>query len=339
MVRFLWSVTAMLIVMAGFTAPSGAITLEEVKERGELNCGVSTGLPGFSNPDSEGKWSGLDVDICRAVAAAVLGDAGRVKFVPLTEKTQMTALQSGEVDLLSKSIAWTMTGDTALGLHFTGISLYDGQSLLVRRILNVTSALELSGVILCLQGGSAYGARLQDYLKEHNIVYKVLATGDTAQDLEEIAAGRCDVMTGRRSRLYGLLRKIEKPEELMVLPEVISREPVGPVVRQGDDGWFNLVRWTLFAMINAEAYGVSSVTVEAAKLSSEPNVRRLLGLEGIKGKGLGVADDWVYQVIRQVGNYGEIFERNIGTGSPLKMDRGLNALWNKGGILYAPPMN
>jgi general L-amino acid transport system substrate-binding protein len=329
----------MLIVMAGFTAPSGAITLEEVKERGELNCGVSAGLPGFSYPDAEGKWSGLDVDICRAVAAAALGDAGKVKFLPLTEKTQMTALQSGEVDLLSKSAAWTMTGDTALGLHFTGVSLYDGQSFLVRRKLNVTSALELSGVELCLQEGSAYGARLQDYFKEHNILYKVLATADTAQDLKEISAGRCDVMTGRRSRLYGLLRKNEKPEEFMILPEVISREPVGPVVRQGDDGWFNLVRWTHFAMINAEAYGVSSVTVEAAKLSSDPNVRRLLGLEGIKGKGLGVADDWVYQVIRQVGNYGEIFERNIGIGSPLKMDRGLNELWNKGGILYAPPMN
>ncbi len=329
----------MLIVMACFTAPLSAITLEEVKARGELNCGVSTGLPGFSNPDGEGKWSGLNVDICRALAAAALGDAGRVKFIPLTEKSQMTALQSGEVDLLSKNIAWTMTGDTALGLHFAGIAFFDGQSLLVRKKLNVTSALELIGAAVCLQEGSAYGARLQAYLNEHKIVYKLLSTANTAQDLKEIAAGRCDVITGRRSELYGLLQKTEKPEDMMILPEVISREPFGPVVRQGDDGWFNLVRWTLFAMINAEAYGVSSATVEAAKLSAEPNVRKLLGLEGIRGKGLGVADDWAYQVIRQVGNYGEIFDRNIGINSPLKMDRGLNGLWNRGGILYAPPMN
>ena len=329
----------MLIVMACFTAPLSAITLEEVKERGELNCGVSTGLPGFSNPDGEGQWSGLNVDICRAVAAAALGDAGRVKFIPLTEKTQMTALQSGEVDLLSKNIGWNMTGDTALGLHFTGIAFYDGQSLLVRKKLNVTSALELTGAAVCLQEGSAYGIRLQEYLNEHKIVYKVLPTENSAQDLKEIAAGRCDVVTGRRSSLYGLLQKTEKPEDVMILPEVISREPVGPVVRQGDDGWFNLVRWTLFAMINAEAYGINSATIEAAKLSSEPGIRRLLGLDGIKGKGLGVADDWAYQVIRQVGNYGEIFERNIGINSPLNMDRGLNGLWNRGGILYAPPMN
>ena len=338
MVRIAWSVALMMIVIVFFTTSLEAITLEEVEQRGELNCGVSTGQPGFSNPDGEGKWSGLNVDICRAVAAAVLGDAGRVKFIPLIENNQMTALQSGEVDLLSMNITWTMTGDTSLGLDFAGIAFYDGQGLLARKKLNITSALELGGTAVCLQEGSAGASNLQVYFKEHNIAYKVIATEDSAQSIKEISTGRCDVMVGKRSELYVLLKEIERPDDFMILPEVISREPVGPIVRQGDDAWFNIVRWTLFAMINAEAYGVSSAAIETMKLSSDPNVQNLLGLEGIKGKGLGLADDWAYQVIRQVGNYGEVFERNIGVGSALKMDRGLNGLWNRGGILYAPPM-
>lgn len=330
--------SVMMIAIACFSTELKAITLEEIKERGELNCGVSTGLPGFSNPDGEGKWSGLNVDICRAVAAAALGDGARVKLIPLTDSSQMTALQSGEVDLLSKNITWTMTGDTSLGLHFTGITFYDGQGFLARKILNVTSALELSGAAVCLQEGSANESILKAYFGEHNIAFKTLFTQDSAQDIKELLEGRCDVMSGRRSELYALLSKTGQPDDFVILPEVISREPLGPIVRQGDDAWFNLVRWTLFALINAEAYGVSSSNLETAQLSADPNVRKLLGLEGIRGKGLGVSDDWAYQVIKQVGNYGEIFDRNVGLGSPLKMDRGLNGLWNRGGILYAPPM-
>jgi len=327
-----------MIVIACFTTSPGAITLEEVKQRGELNCGVSIGLPGFSNPDEEGKWSGLNVAFCRAVAAATVGDASRVKFIPLTGKNQMTALQSGEVDLLSMNVTWTMTGDTSLGLHFAGIAYYDGQGFLVRKKLNITSALELSDAAVCLEKGSVGEVNLQAYLQAHKISYKLLVTEDSTQSIEGLETGRCDVMTGKRSELYALLQKIENRDDFVVLPEVISREPVGPIVRQGDDAWFNIVRWTLFAMINAEEYGVASATIETMKLSTDPNVQELLGLEGIKGKGLGLGDDWAYQIISQVGNYGEVFDQNIGLGSPLKMDRGLNGLWNRGGILYAPPM-
>jgi general L-amino acid transport system substrate-binding protein len=336
--RITWSVAAIIIVISCFTTSPGAITLEEVKQRGELNCGVSIGLPGFSNPDGEGKWSGLNVAFCRAVAAATVGDASRVKFIPLSGKNQMTALQSGEVDLLSMNVTWTMTGDTSLGLHFAGITYYDGQGFLVGKKLNITSALELNDVAVCLEEGSVGEVNLQAYLKAHKIAYKVIAIEDSTQSIEGLETGRCDVMTGKRSELYALLQKIENHDDFVILPEVISREPVGPIVRQGDDAWFNIVRWTLFAMINAEQYGVTSTTIEAMKVSADPNVQELLGLEGIKGKGLGLGDDWAYQIIRQVGNYGEIFDRNIGLGSPLKMDRGLNGLWNRGGILYAPPM-
>ncbi len=313
-------------------------TLETVKKKGFVQCGVNTGLPGFSNADAKGNWSGLDVDVCRAVAAAVLGDAGKVKFTPLTAKERFTALQSGEVDILSRNTTWTLTRDSSLGINFAGVSYYDGQGFMVSKGLGVKSARELDGAAVCILAGTTTELNLADYFRTHKMGYQpvVFDTGD--QTVKGFEAGRCDVLTSDQSQLYGLRIKLAKPEQAVVLPDVISKEPLGPVVRQGDDTWFNIVKWSLFAMLNAEEMGVNSANVHEMKTSSNPTVRRLLGLEGIKGKGLNLADDWAYQVIKQVGNYAEAFERNVGQGSPLKIKRGLNALWNKGGIQYAPPI-
>jgi general L-amino acid transport system substrate-binding protein len=313
-------------------------TLEAVKKRGFLQCGVNTGLPGFSHADKKGRWSGLDVDICRAVAAAVLGDAEKVRFTPLTAKERFTALQSGEIDLLSRNTTWTLTRDSSLGVHFAGVSYYDGQGFMVNKGLGVKSARELDGAAVCILSGTTTELNLADYFRTHKMQYQpvVFDTGD--QTVKGFEAGRCDVLTSDQSQLYGLRIKLAKPESAMVLPEVISKEPLGPVVRQGDDRWFNIVKWSLNAMLNAEELGVGSANVEAMKSSANPAVRRLLGLEGIKGKGLNLADGWAYNIVRQVGNYAEVFERNVGQGSPLKIHRGLNALWKDGGIHYAPPI-
>ncbi len=314
-------------------------TLEAVKKRGFLQCGVNTGLPGFSHADKKGNWSGLDVDICRAVAAAVLGDAEKVRFTPLTAKERFTALQSGEIDLLSRNTTWTLTRDSSLGIHFAGVSYYDGQGFMVAKELGVKSARELDGAAVCILSGTTTELNLADYFRTHKMQYQpvVFDTGD--QTVKGFEAGRCDVLTSDQSQLYGLRIKLAKPESAMVLPEVISKEPLGPAVRQGDDRWLNIVKWSLFAMLNAEELRVDSSNVEAMKKSSgNPAVRRLLGLEGIKGKGLNLADGWAYNIVKQVGNYAEVFERNVGQGSPLKIQRGLNALWKDGGTHYAPPI-
>ncbi|RUM36797.1 MAG: amino acid ABC transporter substrate-binding protein [Desulfobulbus sp.] len=317
---------------------ASASTLEEVQKRDVLQCGVSTGLPGFSNPDEKGNWTGLDVDVCRAVAAAVLHDANKVKFVPLTAKERFTALQSGEIDILSRNTTWTLTRDTSLGLNFTHTDYYDGQGFMVSKKLGVKSARELDGAAICIQAGTTTELNLADYFKQNNMKYQAVVFDTSDQSVKGFEAGRCDVLTSDQSQLYGLRIKLAKPEDAVVLPEIISKEPLGPVVRQGDDGWFNIVKWSLFAMINAEEMGVTSKNVDEMKKSKDPNIRRLLGLEGIKGKGMNLSDDWAYQIIKQVGNYGEMFERNVGQGSPLKIKRGINALWNKGGIQYAPPI-
>ena len=313
-------------------------TLEEVKKRGELICGVSTGIPGFSNPDEKGVWTGFDVDLCKAVAAATLGDSKKVKYIPLTGKERLTAVQSGEIDMLSRNTTWTLTRDTSLGLNFAGINYYDGQGFMISKQLGVKSALELDGAAVCIQSGTTTELNLADYFKENKMEYKPIVFDTSDQTVKGFEAGRCDVLTSDQSQLYALRIKLANPGDAVVLPEVISKEPLGPVVRQGDDAWFNIVKWTLFAMVNAEEYGVTMANVDEMKSSTNPNVLRLLGLEGIKGKGLGLNDDWAYQIIKQVGNYGEAFERNVGQSSPLKIDRGLNALWTKGGIQYAPPI-
>jgi general L-amino acid transport system substrate-binding protein len=326
--------TVALTTSAAFAAE----TLDAVKERGELVCGVSTGLPGFSNPDDSGNWSGIDVDVCRAVAAAVLGDADAVKFIPLTAKERFTALQSGEIDMLSRNTTWTLTRDSSLGLNFAGVNYYDGQGFLVKKDLGVTSATELNGASVCIQSGTTTELNLADYFRFKGMEYSPVVFDTSDQTVQGFASGRCDVLTSDQSQLYALRTKLDDPESAVVLPEVISKEPLGPVVRQGDDQWFNIVKWALFAQLNAEELGVTSGNLEEMKSSDNPSIARLVGTDGDMGEKLGLSADWAANIIAQVGNYGEMFERNVGQDTPLQISRGLNALWTEGGIQYAPPV-
>ena len=326
---------AVFLMISASMAAAG--TLDEVKKRGQLVCGVSTGLPGFSITDEKGNWSGLDVDGCKAVAAAVLGDATKIKYVALNAKERFTALQSGEIDLLVRGTTWTLHRDTALGLNFVGVNYYDGQGFLVNKKLGIKSAKELDGAAFCIQAGTTTELNLADYFAEHKMKYEAVVFDTHDQTLAGFEAGRCDCLTSDQSQLYGLRTHLSKPEDAVVLADVISKEPLGPLVRQGDDDWFNVVRWSFYTMLNAEELGITSANADEMKKSTNPNVRRILGLEGDKGTSLNLPDDWSYQIVKQVGNYGESFERNVGMGSPLKIARGLNELWSKGGIQYAPP--
>ncbi len=330
-----------VVAVTGLLSVSGlsnAGTLEDVKKNGVLQCGVGTGLPGFSIADEKGNWTGLDVDVCRAVAAAVLGDATKVKYTPLNAKERFTALQSGEVDVLPRNTTWTLTRDASLGLNFTGVNYYDGQGFLVSKGLGVKSAKELDGAAVCIQAGTTTELNLADYFRANGMKYQPVVFDTSDQTVKGFEAGRCDVLTSDQSQLYALRIKLAKPDDAVVLPEVISKEPLGPVVRQGDDAWFNIVKWSLFAMIDAEEQGLTSANVDDMKAKGTPASNRLLGVEGGMGATLGLSDDWAYQIIKQVGNYGESFERNVGQSSPLKIERGLNALWTKGGLQYAPPI-
>lgn len=330
-------------VIAGSIAAAVALgahagTLDEVKKRGTLSCGVSTGLAGFSQKDEKGKWSGLDVDVCRAVAAAVLGDADKVSYKPLTAKERFTALQSGEIDILSRNTTWTHTRDTSLGLNFAGVSYYDGQGFMVSKSLGVKSALELDGAAVCIQAGTTTELNLADYFRTNGMEYKAITFDTSDQTRSGFESGRCDVLTSDQSQLYAIRIGLRKPNDAVVLPEVISKEPLGPVVRQGDDEWFNIAKWSLIALIEAEFLGIDSSSADKAKASGNPAQKRLMGTEGDAGAKLNLSADWAYNIVKQVGNYSEVFERNVGLGSPLKISRGLNAQWNKGGILYSPPV-
>ncbi|MGH1485831.1 MAG: amino acid ABC transporter substrate-binding protein [Cellvibrionaceae bacterium] len=322
----------------GLTVAAQAGTLEDVKKRGTLSCGVSTGLAGFSQKDEKGTWSGLDVDVCRAVAAAVLGDASKVQYKPLTAKERFTALQSGEIDVLSRNTTWTHTRDTSLGLNFAGVIYYDGQGFMVSKKLGVKSALELDGAAVCIQAGTTTELNLADYFRANNMSYKAITFDTSDQTRSGFESGRCDVLTSDQSQLYALRIGLKDPSAAVVLPEVISKEPLGPVVRQGDDAWFNIVRWSLMAMVEAEFLGIDSASAGKAKSGGSPSQKRLMGSEGDAGEKLGISADWAYNIVKQVGNYSESFERNVGSGSPLKISRGLNAQWNKGGILYSSPV-
>ena len=324
-----------LAMTAVFATTASAGTLDDVKKAGVLKCGVTTGLAGFSSPDKDGKWTGIDVDTCRAVAAAVLGDAKKVKFNPLTAKERFTALQSGEIDMLSRNTTWTLTRDASLGLNFAGVNYYDGQGFMVSKKLKVKSVNDLDGAAVCIQAGTTTELNLADYFKANNMKFKAITFDTSDQTIKGFEAGRCDMLTSDQSQLYALRIKLAKPDDAIVLPEVISKEPLGPVVRQGDDQWFNIVRWSLNAMINAEEMGITKANIKDKKSSKDPATARLMGGQGEK---LGLDDKWSYNIISQVGNYGEIFEANVGMSSPLKIGRGLNALWNKGGIMYAPPI-
>ncbi|WP_249690190.1 amino acid ABC transporter substrate-binding protein [Stappia sp. WLB 29] len=323
----------------GLTATAAsAATLDDVKAKGFLQCGSNTGLAGFAAPDDKGEWTGLDVSMCRAIAAAIFDDANAVKFTPLTAKERFTALQTGEVDVLVRNTTWTMSRDTTLGLNFTGVNYYDGQGFMVRKSLGVSSALELSGASVCVQTGTTTELNLTDYFKANGMEYNPVVF----EKLEEVNAAydanRCDVYTTDASGLYSIRLQLTNPADHIVLPEIISKEPLGPAVRQGDDQWFNLVKWVHFAMLNAEELGVTSANVEEMKNSDNPNIRRLLGAEGAFGESIGLSNDWAARIIKHVGNYGEVFDKTVGPDTPLGIARGVNALWTKGGLQYAPPV-
>lgn len=330
---------AMLLAFSLVSADRcAAQTLKAVKERGVLNCGVSQGLMGFSSTDEKGAWAGFDVDFCRAVAAAIFDDPSKVTFSPLDAGYRFSALQSTQIDVLSRNSTWTMSREGSLGLMFAGVAYYDGQGFLLRREAGIDSALELGGKTVCTQTGTTTELNLADYFRAHEMDLKVLALKTAEETLQAYNDRRCEVLTSDVSQLYAERLKLTAPDSHIILPEVISKEPLGPAVRQGDDAWLNLIKWTLYALINAEELGVKSSTIDEAIKSSNPDVRRLLGVDGDFGAQIGLTNDWAARAVRAVGNYGEIYERNVGTQSRLSIPRGLNALWTMGGIQYAPPI-
>jgi len=333
------SLVVTLALAAGLTAQAAsAQTLKTVKDRGQLSCGVSQGLPGFSTPDDKGNWTGIDVDICRAIAAAIFNDPSKIKFVPLSAKDRFTALQSGEIDVLSRNTTWTLSRDTSLGANFTGVTYYDGQGFMVKKSLKVNSALELNSASVCVQQGTTTEQNLADYFKGNNMKYEVIAFGTNDEAVKAYESGRCDVFTTDVSGLYADRLKLANVADHVVLPEVISKEPLGPMVRHGDDQWFDIVKWTLYAMVTAEELGITQKNVDEMAKSEKPEVKRAVGTDGNLGEQLGLTKDWLVRIVKAVGNYGESFERNVGAGSKLGIARGLNQLWSKGGIQYAPPI-
>jgi len=321
---------------AGFAAAQQAPTFDAVKARGVLNCGVSTGVAGFSNPDSQGVWRGLDVDGCRAVAAAMFGDASKVRYIGTTSQSRFPALQSGEVDLLVRTTTWTLAREASLGFQFAGINFYDGQAFMVKRSLGVTSAKQLDGATVCVQPGTTTELNLADYFRTNRMSFRAVVIENVEEIRNAFISGRCDVYTSDSSSLASF-RATQGPnaEQYVMLPEIISKEPLGPVVRKGDQKWFDLVRWTFFAQIAAEELGVTSANVDQMLQSQNPEIQRLLGVTGGLGQMLGVDNRWAYNIIKQVGNFEEIWERNI---TPIGVPRGINALWTKGGLMYAPPI-
>ena len=332
-----------IVAIAAVTA-FGAIdsataqTLKTIKDRGTLNCGVSTGLPGFSNPDDKGVWSGLDVDLCRAVAAAVFNDTSKVKYVPLNAEERFKALQSGSIDLLSRNSTWTMSREAEFNLSFAAVNYYDGQGFMVRKAANKDSALALNNSKVCVQSGTTTQLNLGDYFRANNMKFQEMAFPSEAETLKTYNTGACDVFTSDVSQLYAERLKLSVPNDHVILPDVISKEPLGPAVKQGDSQWLEIVKWSHFAMLNAEELGVTSKNIDEALKSQKPDVKRLVGTEGAYGEQIGLTKDWAVRIIRLVGNYGEAYERNVGTGSKLGIPRGLNHLWNEGGIQYAPPI-
>ena len=327
------------LAAAGLAAGmASAATLDDVKAAGELKCGVSTGLVGFAAPDANGEWAGFDVAVCRAVAAATLGDPSKVKFVPTTGKTRFTALASGEVDMLARNTTWTFSRDVDLGFEFVGVNYYDGQGFMVPKSLGVTSAKELNGATVCIQTGTTTELNLADFFRANNMSYEPVPIETNAEAQQQYLANACDVYTTDASGLAATRASFESPDDHVVLPEIVSKEPLGPLVRHGDNQWGDIVRWTLNALITAEELGVTSANVdEMAKGTNNPEINRLLGTEGDLGAMLGLDKEWAMRAIKTQGNYGEIFEANIGPSTAIGLGRGLNALWTEGGILYTPP--
>ena len=327
------------VALAGATGVASAQgTLDKVKQRGTVNCGVSPGLPGFSNPDDKGNWTGIDATFCRAMAAAIFGDPTKVSFKPLTAKERFTALQSGEVDLLSRTTTWTMSRDSSMGMVFAGVTFYDGQGFMVKQGKKVTSAKQLNGASVCVQTGTTTELNLADYFRANKMTYKTVVFEKADEAIAAYDAGRCDTFTTDSSGLYAERLKLKNPAEHIILPEIISKEPLGPVVKQGDFQWFTITKWVYYALLTAEEVGVSKANVDEMLKSTNPEIRRLLGTEGEFGKGIGLSNDWALKIIKGVGNYGEIYDTTVGDKSPLKIARGINNLWTKGGLQYAPPI-
>ena len=328
------------IVLAGAlamnTGAQAQNTLDAVKAKGFVQCGVNTGLAGFSQPDSKGVWRGIDVDLCRAVAAAVFGDSAKVRYTPLTAQQRFTALQSGEVDILARNTTWTITRDTSLGLNFVGVNFYDGQGFMVPKKLNVKSARQLNGATICVQPGTTTELNLADYFRARKMTFKPVVIEKLEEVLNAYFSGRCDVFTTDVSGLVSVRgSRAPKPDDHVILPEVISKEPLGPAVRHGDDRWFDVVKWSLFAMLEAEEMGLASKTIEQALANKDPAVQRFVGASGDIGRMLGLDNRWAFNIVKQVGNYGESFDANL---NPLGFDRGINRLWTQGGLMYAPPI-
>ena len=337
--RIFTAVALFAFAAMSVTAYAGK-TLDAIKKRGHVRCGVSTGLPGFSAPDSKGNWKGLDVDVCHAFAAAVFGDSKKIKVVGLSAQQRFTALQSGEVDVLTRNTTRTLSRDTALGLNFAPVNYYDGQGFLVRKALGVKSARGLNGASICVIQGTTNERNLSDYFRKHKMKYKPVVMENNNELFKAFLAGRCDVFSTDASGLAAQRSKTKKPSELVILPDIISKEPLAPAVRHGDDEWLDIVTWSVFAMIAAEEMGITSRNVNRMKKSNDPNIQRLLGVIKGNGKSLGLNEAWAYNIIKQIGNYGESFERNVGKNTPLKLARGLNGLWTTGknGLMYAPPL-
>jgi general L-amino acid transport system substrate-binding protein len=337
-----WAGAAAVAAVLTSTGAMAGKDLDAIRARGALICGVGQGTAGFMMADSQGKWVGLDVDVCRAVSAAIFGDSEKVKYVPLSSQQRFTALQSGEVDILSNNTTMTLTRDTALGLDFTAITYYDGQGFLVPKKLGVKSAKELSGATICVAPGTTTELNLADYFRANKMTFKPVVIEKVDEVRGAFFSGRCDVYTNDTSSLYATrAHYVPAPataDDYVVLPEIISKEPLAPAVRHGDNQFADIVRWTQYAMVEAEEYGITSKTVDEMLKSENPTVKRILGVTPGMGKALGVDEKWVYTIIKQVGNYGESFERNVGSGSVLKIDRGLNKLWTQGGLQYAPPI-
>jgi len=327
---------ATMFVLAAQAA--GAQTLKAVKDRGQLVCGANGTLAGFGMPDAQGNWTGFDVDFCRAIAAAIFNDPTKVKFVPLTAANRFTALQSGDIDVLSRNTTWTMSRDTTLGVDFAAVHYYDGQGFMVHKALKVTSALELNDASVCVQQGTTTELNLADFFRSNHMTLKSVTFATADEAIKAYDSGRCDSYTTDSSGLYGERVLLSNPNDNIILPEIISKEPLSPAVRQGDDAWEDLVRWVHYAMVDAEELGVNKDNLDDQLKSANPEIRRLLGVEGQFGESLGLTNDWAVRIIKTVGNYGESFERTVGQGSPLKIARGLNALWTKGGLQYGLPV-
>ena len=321
------------------TAGVNAGTLDDIKAKGFIQCGVSQGVPGFSNADDAGNWTGIDVDGCRAAAAAVFGDAQKVKFTPLSSKERFAALSSGEIDMLSRNTTWTYTRDTALGLDFTAVNFYDGQGFMVRKNLCVKTAIDLDGATVCTEQGTTTELNMADFFRRHELEYIPVIVQKADEAVAAYASGRCDVYTTDKSGLAAQRTKLSNPDDHMILPETISKEPLGPVVRHGNNQWKDVVTWSIFVQINAEEMSITSKNVAKIKAETkDPSIRRLLGAEGNMGANLDLDADWAYNIIAQVGNYEEVFERNIGPNTPVGLPRGVNKLWTDGGVMYAPPI-